>query len=148
MDMNTPKRVKTFSSYINSPPSVDNGQQNWSFQSPTPTNIYESPVSENHKRGRPRSEALTNLMIEGTSSPSGIKCKVCFRVFPREKSLAAHTRTHTGNNISLLAYFIIIELSNYKNILFCKHSNFCVRPLIHTKKFLIFWHLNFKSLAI
>jgi Zinc finger, C2H2 type len=43
-----------------------------------------------------RSEALTNLMIEGTISPSGIKCKFCQRVFPREKSLTAHLRTHTG----------------------------------------------------
>jgi Zinc finger, C2H2 type len=35
-------------------------------------------------------------MIEGTISPSGIKCKFCQRVFPREKSLTAHLRTHTG----------------------------------------------------
>lgn len=49
-----------------------------------------------HKRGRPRSESLTNLMMEGSTSPSSIKCKFCHRVFPREKSLAAHLRTHTG----------------------------------------------------
>lgn len=49
-----------------------------------------------HKRGRPRSETLTNLMLEGSTSPSAIKCKYCYRVFPREKSLAAHLRTHTG----------------------------------------------------
>ncbi|XP_065088236.1 Krueppel homolog 1-like [Ochlerotatus camptorhynchus] len=51
--------------------------------------------SEN-KRGRPRSEALTILMVEGSISPSAIKCRYCNRVFPREKSLQAHLRTHTG----------------------------------------------------
>ncbi|XP_058460124.1 Krueppel homolog 1-like [Malaya genurostris] len=51
--------------------------------------------SEN-KRGRPRSEALTTLMVEGSVSPSAIKCRYCNRVFPREKSLQAHLRTHTG----------------------------------------------------
>ncbi|XP_035790798.1 uncharacterized protein LOC118466056 [Anopheles albimanus] len=51
--------------------------------------------SEN-KRGRPRSEALTTLMVEGSISPSAIKCRYCNRVFPREKSLQAHLRTHTG----------------------------------------------------
>lgn len=49
-----------------------------------------------HRRGRPRSESLTTLMIQGSTSPSSIKCKFCSRVFPREKSLAAHLRTHTG----------------------------------------------------
>lgn len=50
-----------------------------------------------NRRGRPRSEALTTLMIEGSTSPSAIKCSYCNRVFPREKSLQAHLRTHTGN---------------------------------------------------
>lgn len=49
-----------------------------------------------NKRGRPRSEALTTLMVEGSISPSAIKCRYCNRVFPREKSLQAHLRTHTG----------------------------------------------------
>ncbi|XP_040163691.1 uncharacterized protein LOC120900585 isoform X2 [Anopheles arabiensis] len=53
----------------------------------------EKPES---KRGRPRSEALTTLMVEGSISPSSIKCHYCNRVFPREKSLQAHLRTHTG----------------------------------------------------
>lgn len=48
------------------------------------------------KRGRPRADAITNLMKEGTTSPSSIKCRYCNRVFPREKSLQAHLRTHTG----------------------------------------------------
>lgn len=52
--------------------------------------------SESHRRGRPRADALTNLMKQGSTSPSSIKCSYCNRVFPREKSLQAHLRTHTG----------------------------------------------------
>lgn len=52
---------------------------------------------ESSKRGRPKSELLTTLMIQGSTSPSAIKCKFCNRVFPRDKSLSAHLRTHTGN---------------------------------------------------
>lgn len=53
--------------------------------------------SESHRRGRPRADALTNLMMQGSTSPSSIKCGYCHRVFPREKSLQAHLRTHTGS---------------------------------------------------
>ncbi|XP_076293990.1 uncharacterized protein LOC143215606 [Lasioglossum baleicum] len=52
--------------------------------------------SESHRRGRPRADALSNLMMQGSTSPSSIKCTYCNRVFPREKSLQAHLRTHTG----------------------------------------------------
>jgi len=55
--------------------------------------------SESHRRGRPRADALTNLMKQGSTSPSSIKCTYCNRVFPREKSLQAHLRTHTGKGI-------------------------------------------------
>ncbi|XP_005099028.1 Krueppel homolog 1 [Aplysia californica] len=48
------------------------------------------------KRGRPRADLLTTLMIEGSSSKSKIRCDKCGRAFPREKSLQAHLRTHTG----------------------------------------------------
>jgi hypothetical protein len=48
------------------------------------------------KRGRPRAEVINNLIIEGTSSHSSIRCDICYRVFPREKSLQAHKRIHTG----------------------------------------------------
>lgn len=48
------------------------------------------------RRGRPRAESLNTLMQEGSTSPSSIKCSYCGRVFPREKSLQAHLRTHTG----------------------------------------------------
>lgn len=49
------------------------------------------------KRGRPRADIINSLIIEGAQSPSSIKCRICNRVFPREKSLQAHLRTHTGN---------------------------------------------------
>lgn len=58
-----------------------------------------STSSESHRRGRPRADALTNLMMQGSTSPSSIKCTFCNRVFPREKSLQAHLRTHTGKKI-------------------------------------------------
>ena len=61
------------------------------------------------KRGRPKSELLTTLMIQGSTSPSAIKCKFCNRVFPRDKSLSAHLRTHTGE------YFLLIFRRGYKN---------------------------------
>lgn len=48
------------------------------------------------RRGRPRAELLNALILEGATSPSSIKCTYCNRVFPREKSLQAHLRTHTG----------------------------------------------------
>nr|CAH7726328.1 unnamed protein product [Callosobruchus chinensis] len=48
------------------------------------------------RRGRPRADLLNTLILEGSTSPSSIKCKYCGRVFPREKSLQAHLRTHTG----------------------------------------------------
>ena len=48
------------------------------------------------RRGRPRAEVINNLIIEGSSSHSSIRCETCNRVFPREKSLQAHKRIHTG----------------------------------------------------
>jgi len=48
------------------------------------------------KRGRPRADIINNLMMEGAQSKNAIKCHICSRDFPREKSLQAHLRTHTG----------------------------------------------------
>lgn len=48
------------------------------------------------RRGRPSADLLNTLILEGSTSPSSIKCTYCGRVFPREKSLQAHLRTHTG----------------------------------------------------
>lgn len=65
--------------------------------SPKCTSGPQSPDSEGEKRrGRPRSDVVMNLIMQGSSSPSSIKCNYCGRVFPREKSLQAHLRTHTG----------------------------------------------------
>lgn len=88
----------------NNSPTTDN----WSWL----PNNEESPSSSNQnylnrsfdsattgsasRRGRPKSEILNMLMAEGTTSPSNIKCRFCSRVFPRDKSLSAHLRTHTG----------------------------------------------------
>lgn len=51
---------------------------------------------DNNKRGRPRAEKISSLIFEGALSTNNIRCKICSRVFPREKSLQAHMRTHTG----------------------------------------------------
>jgi len=56
------------------------------------------------KRGRPRAEVINHLIIEGTSSHSSIRCDICNRVFPREKSLQAHKRIHTGEKPYICDY--------------------------------------------
>lgn len=104
MALNTPKRIRTLASLANSPPNSEYGSPPWhTTNSPSstcgsPEFVVNQQVNEKNenRRGRPRSEALTTLMIEGSSSPSSIKCGYCNRVFPREKSLQAHLRTHTG----------------------------------------------------
>ncbi|KAI1280295.1 putative zinc finger protein [Halotydeus destructor] len=49
------------------------------------------------RRGRPRLDDITSMIQESANSPAtAIKCKYCSRCFPREKSLQAHIRTHTG----------------------------------------------------
>ncbi|CAG0917464.1 unnamed protein product [Notodromas monacha] len=62
----------------------------------SPNQHSVTPKRSDLQRGRPRADAITNLIIKGSSSKSNIKCPVCTRVFPREKSLQAHLRTHTG----------------------------------------------------
>ncbi|XP_070598895.1 zinc finger protein 367 [Erythrolamprus reginae] len=56
------------------------------------------------RRGRPRAETVRDLISEGEHSSSRIRCNVCNRVFPREKSLQAHKRTHTGERPYLCDY--------------------------------------------
>ena len=48
-------------------------------------------------RGRPKAEMINYLIVEGAQSCSSIRCDICSRVFPREKSLQAHKRTHSGD---------------------------------------------------
>eukprot|EP00074_Homo_sapiens_P066699 XP_011516647.1 zinc finger protein 367 isoform X1 [Homo sapiens] len=48
------------------------------------------------RRGRPRADTVRDLINEGEHSSSRIRCNICNRVFPREKSLQAHKRTHTA----------------------------------------------------
>ncbi|KAI4499037.1 hypothetical protein M0802_005903 [Mischocyttarus mexicanus] len=62
----------------------------------TETTTDSGTISDSLRRGRPRADVLTHLMKQGITSPSSIKCIYCKRVFPREKSLQAHLRTHTG----------------------------------------------------
>ncbi|KAK7066601.1 hypothetical protein SK128_008601 [Halocaridina rubra] len=106
----TPKRPVTGMSFPGSPPVDDHTLYPWNWSenackvelnSPCcngDSNPCESPDPRNceTKRGRPRADAINSLIIEGAQSPSSIKCPICNRVFPREKSLQAHLRTHTG----------------------------------------------------
>ncbi|XP_076005619.1 zinc finger protein 367 [Genypterus blacodes] len=56
------------------------------------------------RRGRPRADTVRELINEGETSSSRIRCNMCNRVFPREKSLQAHKRTHTGERPYLCDY--------------------------------------------
>lgn len=58
--------------------------------------IIEQSTPKSGRRGRPPAEAINGLIVEGTLSNNKLRCKFCDRVFPREKSLNAHHRTHTG----------------------------------------------------
>uniref|UniRef100_A0A4W5M4R3 Zinc finger protein 367 n=1 Tax=Hucho hucho TaxID=62062 RepID=A0A4W5M4R3_9TELE len=53
-------------------------------------------IKDGIRRGRPRADTVRELINKGESSSSRIRCNICNRVFPREKSLQAHKRTHTG----------------------------------------------------
>lgn len=48
------------------------------------------------RRGRPRLDDITSMIAESNAYSHHIRCKYCARTFPREKSLQAHLRTHTG----------------------------------------------------
>lgn len=51
---------------------------------------------QQQRRGRPKLEEISSLIKEGVQSKSPIRCPFCKRAFPREKSLQAHQRIHTG----------------------------------------------------
>ncbi|XP_062854334.1 zinc finger protein 367 [Trichomycterus rosablanca] len=63
-----------------------------------------SDLKDGIRRGRPRAATVRELINEGENSTSRIRCNVCNRVFPREKSLQAHKRTHTGERPYLCDY--------------------------------------------
>ena len=48
------------------------------------------------KRGRPKLEIISSLIESSDDNISAIRCNICKRCFPREKSLQAHIRIHTG----------------------------------------------------
>lgn len=61
------------------------------------TTANSNSTMENiQKRGRPKLEEISSLIKEGVQSKSPIRCRFCKRAFPREKSLQAHQRIHTG----------------------------------------------------
>jgi len=77
----------------------------------SPAHLLRSPLSlgengperdEQTKRGRPPANAIQSLISQGSVAESSIRCRYCSRVFPREKSLQAHMRTHTGSYWSSL----------------------------------------------
>ncbi|XP_012672920.2 zinc finger protein 367 [Clupea harengus] len=61
-------------------------------------------IKDGMRRGRPRADTVRELISEGENSNSRIRCNICQRVFPREKSLQAHKRTHTGERPYLCDY--------------------------------------------
>ncbi|CAG9808780.1 unnamed protein product [Chironomus riparius] len=89
----TPNNWSWLENTNDSPSSSDGMSKNLENQD---LNKSFDSATANGRRGRPKSEILTSLMLQGSTSPSAIKCKFCNRVFPRDKSLAAHLRTHTG----------------------------------------------------
>jgi len=83
------------------------------FTSPEYPSIFNSPpYTPDHrcggdmpsplgamKRGRPRANQINSLIVRGNAMvESAIRCQMCSRVFPRDKSLQAHMRTHTGEH--------------------------------------------------
>uniref|UniRef100_A0A0N7ZBY8 C2H2-type domain-containing protein n=1 Tax=Scylla olivacea TaxID=85551 RepID=A0A0N7ZBY8_SCYOL len=105
-----PKREMGGMSFHGSPPMKDNTLYPWNWSEHVCKVEMSSPCCGHggapcespdprgceSRRGRPRADVINTLIIEGAQSPSNIKCHICNRVFPREKSLQAHLRTHTG----------------------------------------------------
>ncbi|XP_068279168.1 zinc finger protein 367 isoform X2 [Nyctibius grandis] len=65
-------------------------------RSPSSSGGRHRHLKDGIRRGRPRADTVRDLINEGEHSSSRIRCNICNRVFPREKSLQAHKRTHTG----------------------------------------------------
>ena len=105
-DFCSPAKNAKFNFDVNSvpcsPPIKDIAMYPWNWGagahiSLSPGSSCGSPEADRERRrGRPRADTITNLIVEGSQVASNIRCKICSRVFPREKSLQAHMRTHTG----------------------------------------------------
>jgi len=93
----------TSNQYVHQSQNSSNLESN-SNNSESAYDRIRSLSQDSGKRGRPRADVISHLILEGTSSPNGIKCRVCNRIFPREKSLQAHLRTHTGERPYICDY--------------------------------------------
>ncbi|XP_051964906.1 zinc finger protein 367 [Xyrauchen texanus] len=78
--------------------------RNSSCPAETDVNACPEHLKDGIRRGRPRADTVRELINEGENSTSRIRCNICNRVFPREKSLQAHKRTHTGERPYLCDY--------------------------------------------
>ncbi|KAM7017762.1 zinc finger protein 367 isoform 1-T1 [Tautogolabrus adspersus] len=89
-----------------SPGSVSGASSPTGTQTAREADTAPSPdqVGDGIRRGRPRADTVRELISEGETSSSRIRCNICNRVFPREKSLQAHKRTHTGERPYLCDY--------------------------------------------
>ncbi|KAM9394542.1 zinc finger protein 367 [Pholidichthys leucotaenia] len=89
-----------------SPGSVSGAASPTGTQTAREADTAASPdhMKDGIRRGRPRADTVRELISEGETSSSRIRCNICNRVFPREKSLQAHKRTHTGERPYLCDY--------------------------------------------
>ncbi|XP_075405921.1 zinc finger protein 367 [Tenrec ecaudatus] len=81
------------------PPGASGGEEEEEASSPD-----SGHLKDGIRRGRPRADTVQDLINEGEHSSSRIRCNICNRVFPREKSLQAHKRTHTGERPYMCDY--------------------------------------------
>jgi len=89
----------------------------------SPFSLNESGSGDEQvKRGRPAANAIQTLISQGSVAESSIRCRFCSRVFPREKSLQAHMRTHTG---FVICYRLLVTtVSCFIYVLFFIQSTF------------------------
>ncbi len=81
-----------------SPLTPDHARDNAAVNNVSGTPM-RTPDNDRLRRGRPRAEAISSLIKTGEKADATHKCNICNRIFPREKSLQAHLRTHTGNYV-------------------------------------------------
>ncbi len=90
------------------------------------------------RRGRPRADTVRELISEGETSSSRIRCNICNRVFPREKSLQAHKRTHTGERdreagaVNIYIYMLKKKKRCYNVSPYCQKNKYVTVTCIST----------------